>query len=312
MHLVKYAHRASSYKSEMIRTLRNELCRLFVAIMCLLAGVALSSNSVRAQETHGARKPTEQHGIASQKEFKFEVVSIRPLKPGAPGVTTLKPTPTGYHARMSVGYLIMAAYVPGLFADWKNTPLLNAPKWIYDWYEINARVSNEDLEAWQHQGPNRELLRSALRAVLKERCKLVIHMQPKEVPVYWLVSAKKGPKLMVNAVDPKLTPYDRLPGGGYFAVTQSEGRRMSELYFHAATMQDLCNFLSVGSRFPPIHDRTGLTGRYDFKLRSFDHSSDFQDGVTPFQLDPLGLELKPGKEQGFSIVIDQVEKPDAN
>jgi uncharacterized protein (TIGR03435 family) len=32
----------------------------------------------------------------------------------------------------------------------------------------------------------------------------------------------------------------------------------------------------------------------------------------PWLVESLGLKLKPGKYQGFSIVIDHVEKPSAN
>jgi uncharacterized protein (TIGR03435 family) len=72
-------------------------------------------------------------------------------------------------------------------------------------------------------------------------------------------------------------------------------------------MEQFCAILSQSGT--PVHDATGLTGRYDFKLRSY---SDSDDGPTPFDLGPLGLQLKPGKYQTFSIVIDHVEKPDAN
>ena len=216
--------------------------------------------------------------------------------------------------------MIKAAYVSGFFENWENTPLLNAPKWIYEngsnFYAVDARVSKEDTEAWQHQGPQRELLRSALRALLKERCMLVIHTEPKEVPDYKLVVEKKGHKMIVNAPDPKLTPYGTpLLGGGYMAITKSEGRRMVETYFHGVTMEGFCTYLSVGSGHPPIHDETGLAGRYDFKLKAIDRSNESEDEVTswqPWQLEPLGLRLKPGKYQGFSIIVDHIEKPDAN
>jgi uncharacterized protein (TIGR03435 family) len=115
--------------------------------------------------------------------------------------------------------------------------------------------------------------------------------------------------MILNAPDPKLTPFETLPSGGYTAITKSAGRDILEMYFHGVSMEGLCAYISVGSRFPPVHDATGLAGRYDFALRSADSS---QRGVTPWELEPLGLELKPGKSHGFSLVIDHVEKPSAN
>ena len=298
----------------MIRTPRTDICRLFVANLCLLAGVALSSASVEAQAQRGAQKPSERIS-ASPKEVKFEVISIKPIKADAPGLTSFVPTPTGYRSQMSVWEMIKLAYVPGFYAEWQNTPLLNAPKWLYEDgsnnYAVDARVSKEDMEAWQHQGLQRELLRSALRALLRERCKLVIHTEPKEVRDYKLVIAGKKHTMIENAPDPNLAPYGKLPGGGYWANTKSAGRRILEVYFHGVTMGEFCVFLSGGGR-PPIHDETGLSGRYDFKLRAGDGSDEFDNGVTPWLVESLGLKLKPGKYQGFSIVIDHIEKPSEN
>lgn len=301
----------------MIRTPRNELCRLFVASLCLLAGVALNSALFGAQAQRGAQNPSGRNSAPLPKEVKFEVVSMKPIRADTPGIMDLRPTPTGYRSNMSVWQMIKAAYVPGFIENWQNTPLLNAPKWLYENgtnnYQVDALVSKGDLEAWQHQGPERELLRSALRALLRERCKLAIHTEPKEVPDYKLVVAKKVRAMKLDAPDPKLTPYGgTLPGGGYMAITQSEGRRVLELTFHGVTMEELCAHLNTGSGEPTIHDATGLTGRYDFKLRRRDPSNEFENGVTPWLFEELGLRLKAGKRQGFSIVIDHIEKPSAN
>jgi uncharacterized protein (TIGR03435 family) len=298
----------------MIRTPMTDICRLFVANLCLLAGVALTSASLDAQAQRGAQKPLERNS-ASPKEVKFEVISIKPIKADAPGIMSIAPTLTGYRSQMAVWQMIKLAYVPGFDEEWQNAPLLNAPKWLYEDgsnnYAVDARVSKKDEEAWQHQGPQRELLRSALRALLRERCKLVIHTEPKEVPDYKLVIAGKKHTMMENAPDPKLTPFATLPGGGYWAHTKSEGRRVLEVYFHGVTMGEFCVYLSGGGG-TPIHDETGLSGRYDFKLRARDRSDEFDNGVTPWLVESLGLKLKPGKYQGYSIVIDHIEKPSAN
>ncbi len=76
-------------------------------------------------------------------------------------------------------------------------------------------------------------------------------------------------------------------------------------------MEDFCTYLSRVGR-PPIHNETGLTGRYDFKLRARDRSNESENGVTAWLVESLGLRLKPDKYQGFSIVIDHIEKPSAN
>lgn len=295
----------------MIHKCKKELCRLSFVCICLWAAPAFMSISAGAQSSHASQTSKVLSSKTPQKEVKFAVVSIRPLKPGTRGGVNLGPTPNGYVSQMSVIDLIMAAYVPGAFENWRDTPLLNAPKWAYgtDRYEINARISSEDIDAWQHQGHERELLRSALRDMLKERFKLVIHKQPKEVQDYKLVTSKKRPKLTLNAPDPKLTPFQQLPGGGYTAITRQEGPNILETYFHAVTMESLCAYISIGSQLPAVHDATGLSGRYDFTLKRADPS---QPSVTPYDIESLGLQIKAGKYQGFSLVVDHLERPTPN
>jgi hypothetical protein len=65
----------------------------------------------------------------------------------------------------------MIAYAPSGVMSWVSVPLLNAPESTGDFCDINARVSQADLKAWQSQSSEHELLRSALRAALKERFK---------------------------------------------------------------------------------------------------------------------------------------------
>src|ERR1035441_2954066 len=63
----------------MMRIPRTDICRVFVANLCLLAGIALSSASVEAQAQRGAQNPSERIS-ASPKEVKFEVISIKSIK----------------------------------------------------------------------------------------------------------------------------------------------------------------------------------------------------------------------------------------
>jgi hypothetical protein len=88
------------------------------------------------------------------------------------------PSPNGFDSRLSLWQAIMVAYGPGNYVNWGSVEILKAPSWIDDFYDIKARVSQADLKAWQSQSKEQELLRSAMRAALKDRCKLAIHEQP--------------------------------------------------------------------------------------------------------------------------------------
>jgi uncharacterized protein (TIGR03435 family) len=118
---------------------------------------------------------------------------------------------------MQLGDFILLAYAPEPPAFWLlpgATQVHNGPKWIVDGYTINARVSDRDGGAWRHQSNQHELLRAALRNVLRDRFKLVLHEQPTEVNGYALVT-KKSKKSLLKEVPPGfiLPKGDPLDGG---------------------------------------------------------------------------------------------------
>jgi hypothetical protein len=166
------------------------------------------------------------------------------------------------------------------------------------------------LKAWQSQGKNRDLLRSALRIALTERFKLALHEEPAQRPMFELVVAKRGPRLMPADPGAILPVGAKLPSGG--VDTGIGPRRIGGWDLHGATMQDLAyllNFLS--NQFDgPVQDRTGLTGRYDFQVQRVE-TPDENQGYT-YSVSHLGLELKRGTENRPILVIDHVERPTPN
>jgi uncharacterized protein (TIGR03435 family) len=75
---------------------------------------------------------------------------------------------------------------------------------------------------------------------------------------------------------------------------------MRQLY---ATLSRLDN----GPDARPVVDKTGLTGNYLFFLQ-WGADEDFRDGVAQV----MGLRLEPRKAPIEVLVIDHIEKPDAN
>jgi len=291
------------------------MIRKFSAIssgMLLLIAAALLSTAAVAQKSN--RNPV------APKDIKFEVASITPVKPGTQTemAQTFVPTPDGYRSSLTVGQMIMLAYGPSDPQLWHGIPLVNWPDWIGgggDWYVINARVSEGDRDAWRNQSNKLELLRTAMQDLLRDRCKLVIHEKPTQVEVYNLILQKRGAKLKPTPVG------SALPKGG--GPLPSGGVRVPELLpgpghtmrwrYYGATMSDLVEFLTLSSSGRPVHDATGLTGRYDFTLQLIDNASrDPDEQIYNWPVDPLGLVLKPGKSLGFALVIDHIEKPTPN
>jgi uncharacterized protein (TIGR03435 family) len=276
-----------------------------------LAGAGLLSFSAAAQVKGSG-------GAKTEKQIRFEVLSIHPLLPGAnlAGMTTtVAPTPNGYRSTLSIWHLIELGYAPEFNMVSGIRQTVNRPAWSGDLYNVDARVSSADLEAWQKQGSQHELLRAAVRAALKERFKLAIHEQPSVAPILELVTGKNGPRLKEAApVTPDLVGI-KLPGGGVCVATRLKGQNPDQelLHFYGANTGDLIWFLARLSPTIPIRDRTGLTGRYDFTLQQIDEpSQSYEDRVNNYPIGHLGLRLKPSKEDTPILVIDHIEKPTAN
>jgi uncharacterized protein (TIGR03435 family) len=85
-------------------------------------------------------------------------------------------------------------------------------------------------------------------------------------------------------------------------------------------MEELANSLMVlnnaqmNNNSPPIQDKTGLTGRYDFTLPWYDynHYPEISDPLDRMPITSIGLMLQRGKGPGFLINIDHIEKPSPN
>ena len=243
-------------------------------------------------------------------DFRFEAVSMRPMEMQMGVAMNTGPSPGGYVSRMSLLQLIMVAYSPEKYFNWGSVEVRHYPKWIGDFYDIRARVSQPDLKAWQNQGKDHELLRSALRAVLKERCRLAIHEEPSRARIWELVVKKGGPRLKASDPNAVVPDGDKRPSGAVWVGRVANGLQVEN--FYRAGMQDLADFLSIVTRGrPPVRDKTGLTGRYDFTFREVALSPG-DDRVYSYPVDRLGLQIKPGVENRPVLVIDHIEKPTAN
>jgi uncharacterized protein (TIGR03435 family) len=151
-----------------------------------------------------------------------------------------------------------------------------------------------------------------LRSLPGERFKLAVHTESKEQNVYYLVAGKNGPKF--HEAKPESRQTIRRRG----ASITGEGAGVGML---------VLNFANALGR--PVLDKTGLTGRYDFKLE-WSLDADRQAGsVTGTGGDPrapepggpslfaalqehLRLRLEAQKAPAETLVIDHVDRPSAN
>jgi len=249
--------------------------------------------------------------------LKFEVASIKPADPGAGGHSSFRSVPGGgiQVTNYSLKQLISFAYDVRDFQ-------VSGPGWLDSTrYDILAKPEHEeDLADIRQMNDAQkktasERLRERLRALLAERFQLTIHQETKEFPVYALVVAKNGPKLEESTE----------PDSANQSTSTNSNNGKAEMTAKRIPMQSLANVLS--SRLSrPVLDRTGLTGKYNFKMQwTADMSARGPDGPGDANLadsagpsiftaiqEQLGLKLESTKGLVEIIVVDRVEKASEN
>ncbi len=259
------------------------------------------------------------------KPLAFEVVSIRPSKPGTNNRMSWSTTPNGYRVTgQSLFSTIMLGLLPQGMAYWTKDRVSGAPAWLSDQYDINAKVSEADLAEWQKQGitPDKEpMLREMLQALLADRCHLVAHMISGPPISGWsLEVGKHGPRLTESKPDATLPEGLRLHDGGVMTPYQPGDKPRLALY--AASMADLARALSLISKGHPVQDHTGLTGHYDFVVDWIPYPDskvpvayvdpNDPDPLSRWTIDTLGLLVAPIKISIDTLAIDHIEKPSEN
>lgn len=282
---------------------RRRLLLLTVAWTSVISPTLIASVNAATP----AAKASDKHA-QTVKLLAFDVVSIRPSKPG--GLPDAKVLPDGYSAKnQNLWTLIMTAYFPQGFQYWSNDRLLGAPPWaVNDSYDVQAKVSPADVAEWQKQGPQHEMLRAMVQTLLVERCKLVLHHTTSDTPIYALVVGKHGSKLHEARFGEPHPTGVPLPGGGILIPGGGE------LKFFETPLSSLAAFLSRSSP-RPVTDETDLKGKYDFVLLRRDGGNESLTDPDPpsgYMLGDVGLALKSAKAPLDTLVIDHIEKPSAN
>jgi len=233
----------------------------------------------------------------AEAKLAFEAASIKPS--ALPGRGVIRSGPQGgpgsgdpgrvTYAFSTIRDLMVEAY------SIKRSQISGGPGWLdSERFDIVAKVP---------AAATKEQVKVMLQNLLAERFKLALHRETKELPIYALVAAAKGPKLKDSTVadarpasdsQPKEGVRDEagaqavarpllralkigpdgcpetppLPAGRAFILMTPNGECMIS---YGQTMEDLAAQLS--NRFDrPVVDQTGLKGKYDWRLR-YDPSS---------------------------------------
>ncbi len=245
----------------------------------------------------------------------FEVASVKPNTSGVEGEKhSFPPFSRGFTATSTnLKTLIQLA--------WKvnDSRLLGGPGWIESArYDIAAIPAEGNVALDQS--------RLMLQTLLEDRFKLIVRREIKEMPVYALVSATGGLKRLVSEEENCVCVQSRFagiaPGAGSSSTRSVRGNAPRATNLLAGAKISIAEFVdALGNILDrPVVDRTGFTGTFSFRLDFSAPVATVVDGGNPdnrpsiFTALPeqLGLKLESAKGPVEVLVIDHVEKPDAN
>jgi len=273
----------------------------------------------------GILNSSHSEGQAPTPRPEFEVASIKlGAGPGKPQFLGSRSPGTFTAQNINLRFIIRVAY--GV----RSFEVLGGPGWIdSDTYDITAKTKTAMDGAKTAPSPIPEMF-AMLQPLLEDRFKLKVHREMRELPVYVLTVAKGGLKMKPRDCpqfsDDNPTPQGPCNPMGTRGGTNGTNRTLDGT---AATMEGLIMTIANTTR-REIIDRTGLTGRFDFHLEwapdeAMTASSDFDEptrsvasssgsGPSLFTAlqEQLGLKLESAKAPVEVLVIDHVERPEAN
>jgi uncharacterized protein (TIGR03435 family) len=244
----------------------------------------------------------------------FEAATIKHSNPNKPQAATIRSSQGRFEANSTtLKELIAIAY--DLNFD-ISQQISGGPGWVNsDKFDVVARADEAALARLrtipaEQQGEQRRIM---IEELLSDRFGLRIHREPKELTVYTLSIANKGPRLkpgQLQANLPANVPQTRINvmGPGFL-----EG--------HNAYVWQLAKTLSVQPEVAgrTVVDKTALTDKYDFTLKWMPESPvdrqstqvDLPSLFTALQ-DQLGLRLTSAKATVEVVIIDSAKPPSEN
>ena len=228
----------------------------------------------------------------------FEVATVKPTAPSPDGHTHIVYPPDGSFHASNITLLALMAWA----YDKPQRQILDGPSWVgstkFD-FEAKSDAETDALLRKADGERGREMKKAMLQGLFADRFALKVHTETRVLPAYDLVLAKGGSKLAVS--------HDSGHSSGTGRAT------MNGSGLTPAAIAEL--FSQVAGRV--VVDRTGLTDRYDFKLKwtPADAVPDV-DGALPDLFtavqEQLGLKLEAAKEPVPVLVVDSVQPPSAN
>jgi len=244
--------------------------------------------------------------MAADASPAFDVVTIKPSKPGAQG--------KGFGFR-GTHFMTMNTNMNDLiaFAYGVHTKqIVGAPEWFgSDLFDLDGVPDTPGQ-------PTLKQMEQMVEKMLPERFALKFHHEQRELSVYIVSVTPAGAKMAKTTAGP-----NDQQGFGF--------RGLGDLVVRNMNMTEFASWMQTGVMDRPVVDHTGLKDKFDFTLKWTPDDSQFQQFRTVVQAPPaasdnpnappslytavqeqLGLKIEAGKAMDDVIVVDHVEKPSPN
>jgi uncharacterized protein (TIGR03435 family) len=268
----------------------------------------------------------------------YDVISVKPVHPDRILSTAVFHHPDGIDGEsVTVEMIVRSSYAytfgtgTGSFSN--EDVITGLPNWAKnDTFSLQAKMSPEQLAVFAKldTGQQRACQDNMEQAMLADRFKLKMHRQPRLVLAYELVVAKGGPRLKESTGPDPSAPNGPDGKPQTMGLTTRQSKNAVEMVMKAYSMstEELASFLGYVSWVGINHavtDKTGLTGRYGFTL-TFTPSQGMGPPVGPTDAaasdpgssistaleDQLGLRVQRTTATFNTVVVDHVERPEAN
>ena len=234
---------------------------LVVTLLC-----PVTYGMLRPNTKHGATKEVTRLAASvavSDQVPAYQSVSIALSQNPKDDIAMMLLRPEGWSVKnVTLRGIILAAY--GL----QDSQLTGGPDWVNTArFDIEAKAPAEAVEAAKREGDRPLLPGKMVQALLADRFRLVLDKQETNEPVLTLVVAEKSPNLAVaRPGDDYANGFkgsDGKPvGPGIWEYTSGGQIQLTAQGLPVFILVRFCS--EVSKRL--VVDRTGLAGKYDFKL----------------------------------------------
>jgi uncharacterized protein (TIGR03435 family) len=278
-------------------------------VTALLAVTSLGQTSA----PQPPQAPVSPSGVASLPGFEVAAIKLDKSFSGSSDSDTRNGRFTATNVSLKSIMQYDAYGIPG-------SRILDGPKWL-DSTKFDIQAKMDDSAADRLRTLPRDQRRFETQAMfqqlLADRFKLAVHWETRELPVYALIVAGKGPKLQPAKDSSEGT-----------SISSNDSRSGLQLTARGVTLPQLAESLTQAVSRELGHDvidKTAIKGRYDLTLKwtpdtgappmataAVASSADSGPSIFTAVQEQLGLKLEPAKAPVQVLVIDHAEMPSEN